>query len=183
MEQQPKRNSSGNVPPTGGGNEEPEKKKTGLNIYWIYGLIFLAVIAYSLYGSVNSAGVETDQQRFFEMVRQGDVDTIKTIRNQKLLKVFVKKDSMVQKAALYKSLLNTPSDAKRYDAALRLSSPQLYFNVIDDKTFATQLADFYKANPGIKQVTDIPENEGEYFAQILSTLLPIILIALVFIMI
>src|SRR6218665_2468351 len=167
MEQQPKRNSSGNVPPTGGGNEEPEKKKTGLNIYWIYGLIFLAVIAYSLYGSVNSAGV----------------DTIKTIRNQKLVRVFVKKDSMVQKAALYKSLLNTPSDAKRYDAALRLSSPQLYFNVIDDKTFATQLADFYKANPGIKQVTDIPENEGEYFAQILSTLLPIILIALVFIMI
>lgn len=182
MDQQPKRKPGDNMPPMGGGNEEPGKKKPGLNIYWIYGLIFLSVIAYSLFGSISSGGIETDQQKFYEMVRQGDVDTIKTIRNQKLVRVFIKKDSMIKKAALYKSLLNNPADAKRYDAALRMTGPQLYFNIIDDKTFATQLAEFYKEYPTAKRVTDIPENEGEVFSQLLSTLLPIILIALVFIM-
>ncbi|MFT3978836.1 MAG: ATP-dependent zinc metalloprotease FtsH [Ferruginibacter sp.] len=182
MDQQTnKRKSGDNIPPMGGG-DEPEKKKPGLNVYWIYGLIFLSVIAYSLYGSVNSAGIETDQQKFYEMVKQGDVDTIKTIRNQKLVRVFVKKDSMVKKAALYKSLLNNSNDAKRYDQAVKMNVPQLYFNIIDDKTFATQMGDFYKEYPLAKRVTDIPENEGEVFGQLLTTLLPIILIALVFIM-
>jgi len=182
MDQQPKRKPNDNIPPMGGGNEEPEKKKPGFNIYWIYGLIFLSVIAYSLFGSISSAGIETDQQTFYQMVRQGDVDTIKTIRNQKLVRVFVKKDSMIKKAALYKQLLNNANDPKRYDAALKLNGPQLYFNVIDDKTFATQMSDFYKEYPAAKRVTDIPDNEGEVFGQLLSTLLPIILIALVFIM-
>ena len=180
MDQQNKRKNPDNIPPMG---DDPEKKKSRFNIYWIYGIIFLSIIAYNLVRGVNSAGIETDQQSFYEMVKQGDVDTIKTIRNQKLVRVFLKRDSLIKKAALYKSLLNTPNDAKRYDNVLKLNGPQLYFNIIDDKTFATQLSDFYKANPQLtKQVKDIPDNEGEIFGQLLTTLLPFILIALLFIM-
>lgn len=182
MDQQHKRMPQDNKPPMGGDDGGPEKKKPGFNIYWVYGLIFLSVIGYSLFGSISSAGIETDQQKFYLMVLQGDVDTIKTIRNQKLVRVFVKKDSMAKKVALYKSFLNNGADNKRFDAAMRINSPQLYFNIIDDKTFAGQLADFYKENPTAKRVTDIPENEGEVWGQLLSTLLPIIIIALIFIM-
>ncbi len=117
MDQQNKRKNPDNIPPMGG--EEPEKKKNRFNIYWIYGIIFLSIIAYNLVRGVNSAGIETDQQSFYAMVKQGDVDTIKTIRNQKLVRVFVNRDSLRQKAAFYRSILNTPSDPKRYDNVLR----------------------------------------------------------------
>jgi AFG3 family protein len=179
MDQPTKKKSPDNIPPTG---EEPEKKKPGLNIYWIYGLIFISIISYTLFRGVNSAGFATDQLKFYEMVKQGDVESIKTIRNQKLVRVFLNKDSVKNKAARYKELLNTPEDDKKYDNVVKANAPQLYFNVIDDKTFATQLGDFYKKYPNVKEVPDVPDNEGEFLGQLLTTLLPFILIAFLFIM-
>lgn len=180
MDQQNKRNSPDNIPPMG---EEPEKKKGRFNIYWIYGIIFISIIAYNLVRGVNSGGIQTDDQKFYTMLKMGDVDTIKTIRNQKIVRIFVKRDSLNRKSSVYKLLLNTPNDPKRYENVQKGSSPQLYFNVIDDKTFATQLSEFYKENPQItKRVIDIPDTEGEMFGQLLTTLLPFILIALLFIM-
>ncbi|MBC7937072.1 MAG: ATP-dependent zinc metalloprotease FtsH [Rhizobacter sp.] len=179
MDQPIKKKTPDNIPPTG---DEPEKKKNRFNIYWIYGIIFLSIIAYNLYRGASSAGIETDQQKFYEMVKQGDVDMIKTIRNQKLVRIFLKKDSLQKKAAYYKVILNSKEQEKNYDAVLKGNSPQLYFNIIDDKTFASQMADFYKQYPAIPQVIDKPDNEGEFFGQILTTLLPFILIALLFIM-
>ena len=179
MDQSSKRKTPGNTPSSG---EEPEKRKPGLNIYWIYGLIFLSIISYTLFRGVNSSGLPTEQLKFYEMVKQGDVSMIKTIRNQKLVRVFLKKDSVEKKAALYKQLLNSPEDEKKYDNVVKANPPQLYFNIIDDKTFATQMAEFYKANPSVAQVSDVPDDEGEVLGQLLTTLLPFILIAFLFIM-
>ena len=53
--------SPDNIPPMG---DDPQKKKSKFNIYWIYGIVFLSIIAYNLVRGVNSTGVETDQQKF-----------------------------------------------------------------------------------------------------------------------
>src|ERR1700712_4476683 len=88
---QPKRKiSPENIP---GQGEDPQKKKSKFNIYWIYGIVFLSIIAYNMYRGVNSPGVETDQQKFYEMLKQGD-EKIKTIRNKKLVRIFINKDSL-----------------------------------------------------------------------------------------
>ncbi len=171
--------SPDNIPPLG---EDPQKKKNKFNIYWVYGLVFLSIIAYNLVRNVNSAGVETDQQKFYEMARQGDVEKIKTIRNKKLVRVFIKKDSLLNKTSLYNYLLNDKQDEKKYEAARKLNPPQLYFSIIDDKTFAQQMGDFYTKNPGLAQIPDSPDDEGELFGQIISTLLPILLIGFLFVM-
>ena len=44
------------------------------------------------------------------------------------------------------------------------------------------MIEFYKNNPGVKQIVDTPDNEGELFGQVISTLLPILLIVLLFVM-
>ena len=168
-----------NIPPKG---EDPQKKKSRFNIYWIYGILFVGIIGWNLIRTVGSAGVETDQQKFYEMVKQGDVEKVKTIRNKKLVRIFLSKDSLTNKAAIYKSWLNDKVDDKKYEAALKADKPQLYFSIVDDKTFATQMGDFYKKNPTLKEVSDQPDDEGELFGQIISTLLPILLIGLLFIM-
>jgi AFG3 family protein len=168
-----------NIPPKG-----DDKKKPRFNIYWVYGIIFLTIIAWNFFRTVSSAGIETDQQKFYAMVLEGDVEAIKTVRNKKIVRVFVKPDSLKAKAAFYKQLLNLKPEEKNYEAAVAVKpdQPQLYFSIVDDKTFATQMAEFYKNNPTVKQIADKPGEEGEIISQIITSLLPILLIVLLFVM-
>jgi AFG3 family protein len=167
-----------NIPPTG---EDP-KKKSRVNIYWVYGLILVAVVGYTLVRGVNAAGSDTDIQKYKVMLLQGDVEKIKTIRNKKIVRVFLNTDSVKNKAALYKQLLYDKDDPGKYDNVAKGKQPQLYFSIVDDKTFAAWMADFYKKYPNAKEVADSPDDEGELFGQIVSTLLPILLIGLLFVM-
>ncbi|MDQ6757502.1 MAG: AAA family ATPase, partial [Bacteroidota bacterium] len=130
-----------------------------------------------MYRNVGSTGIETDQVKFTEMIRHGDVDKIKTIRNKKLVRVFLNHDSLGKKQDYYRSLFG-----KDLDLIQKAIPPQLFFSIVDDKTFATQMSDFYKKYPEVAQVPDQPDDEGELFGQIISTLLPILLIGLLFIM-
>ena len=75
-----------NIPPKG---DDPQKRKPRFNIYWVYGIIFLSIVGWNLYRGVTNAGIETDQQKFYAMVLQGDVTRIKTIRNKKIVRVFI----------------------------------------------------------------------------------------------
>ena len=163
-----------NIPPTG---DDSSKNKNRFNIYWVYGLVFAAIVGYNLFRTAASTGVETDQIKFTELVKQGDVDKIKTIRNKKIVRVFLKKESLINKSAYYRSILGN-----QYEAALKMPPPQLFFSIVDDKTFASQMQEFYKVNPTISQVPDSPDDEGELFGQVITTLLPILLIGLLFVM-
>jgi cell division protease FtsH len=168
-----------NIPPKG-----DEKKKPKFNIYWIYGIIFLTIIFWNFYRTVGSAGIETDQQKFYAMVLQGDVAKIKTVGNKEIVRVFIKPDSLKAKAAYYKQILNLKPEDKNYEAAVAIKAdqPQLFFNIVDDKTFALQMIEFYKNHPTVPQIVDNPEKEGEFFGQLIQTLLPILLIVLLFVM-
>jgi len=165
---------SGNTPSTGDGNQP--KNKNRFNIYWIYGLVFAAIIGYNFLRTATGTGIETNQVKFTELVKQGDVEKITTIRNKKIVRIFIKKDSF-QNKAFYKEIFG-----KQFENALKMPAPQLYFSIVDDKTFAAQMQDFYTKNPEIIQIPDSPTDEGELFSQIISTLLPILLIGLLFVM-
>jgi len=180
MSQQPnKKINPDNIPPLG---DDPKGKKKRFNLYWIYGVVLISIISFNLFRGVNSAGVETSQQDFYSMMKQGDVEKIKTIRNKDLVRIYLKPDVLKTKADFYKQILNDEETPKKYESALRTNPPQLFFNVIDDKTFAAQLNDFYKENPEVAHVKDNPDSEGEYATQIFNTLLPILLIAFLFIL-
>ncbi|MGN6542472.1 MAG: ATP-dependent zinc metalloprotease FtsH [Ginsengibacter sp.] len=159
--------------------EEDPKKKPRLSIYWVYGIIFALIIGYNLYrGSMGGSGVLINNTDFYTMLRQGDVDQIKTVGNKKLVRVFINPQKLDSDAGYFKTVFGP-----NYDDVKKIKDgPQAYFNIIKDEIFATQLAQFYKDNPQVKQVPDNPQDEGELFSQIVSTLLPILLIALVFIM-
>ena len=172
--QTPRKVNPNNVP----GNDDDPKKRPRLNVYWIYGLIFAAIIGYNLFRNVSTAGVETNIEAFKELVKQGDVKEIKVIRNKKFVRVSVNKDSIHNKQALYTSLLKTGE----YERVAKSEAPQLYFTISDDKNFAEQMENFRKENPTLKSFSTTYDDEGELFGQIISTLLPILLIALLFIM-
>ena len=159
------------------GNDNQPKNKFRFNIYWIYAIIFAGIIGFNFFRDVSTAGVQTDQLKFTEMLKHGDVDKIKTIRNKKIVRVFLKQDSLVKRSTYYRTIFGG-----EYDEMTKLAGPQLFFSIVDDKTFASQMSDYYKANPSVPQVSDSPDDEGELFGQIITTLLPILLIGLLFVM-
>jgi len=164
-----------NIPPS---PDEDPRKKPKLSIYWVYGVIFALIIGYNLFRTTTGTGIEINNTDFYTMLRQGDVDQIKTVGNKKIVRVYINPQKLEEDAGYFKNIFG-----QDYDNVKRIKDgPQAYFGIIKDEVFATQLAQFYKDNPEVKQVPDKPGDEGELFGQIVSTLLPILLIALVFIM-
>jgi AFG3 family protein len=165
-----------NTPPD---DSQPKSGRPRINPYWIYGLIAIAIVGYTwMQNSVSVDAGETNQVKFTAMVKQGDVNKIKTIRNKKIVRIFLNTDSLKKKSALYTTLLGKDG----YTAVIKTAEPQLFFSIVDDKTFAEQMIGFYQANPTVAQVPDSPDDEGELFGQLISTLLPILLIGLLFVL-
>jgi cell division protease FtsH len=170
------------IPPSG---DDANKKKPRFNIYWIYGIAFAALIGYNLVRGVSIAGIETSEVNFYDMVRMGDVEKTKTIRNKSIVRVFLYKDSVVKHEAFYRHIL---TEKNQYEVLTKNTSAQLYFGVSKDKTITElmnnneYMNNFYNNNPSIKRVPDFPDDEGELLTQLVTTLLPILLIGLLFIM-
>ncbi len=175
-----KRFNPNSIPPPG--DDSPEKKKPRFNIYWVWGIIAILLIGYNLFRNVSAQGPQISFEKFTTLVKQGDVESFKTVPNNKMLRVYLKRDSLQIKSTFYKQLLGSNDDNRLYEALMKSSEPQLYFNYADNVSFTMLLLDFYRANPGMPHPDDKSNNEGEMFGQIISTLLPILLIGLLFIM-
>ena len=177
--------SPDNIPPLG---DDPDKKKNRFNIYWIYGIIFLSIVAYNLYRGVNSTGVEMNPVHYQQVLRSGDVAQdnkvakdktgLVVVRNKKIVRLFLHKDSLTKKTGYYKTFLSEEEFTQLTKAAV----PQLYFSIVKDEAFGEELNVFYKENPEVKKVLPVFTEEGEVFSQIISTLLPILLIGFLFVM-
>ncbi len=169
-----------NIPPMGDDNQP--RKKNPFNIYWIYGIILLGFLGFQLFKGASTAGVETSQVAFKEMIRMGDVDEYKIIRNKKIVRVSLKVDSLKAHAAIYRKMLNKTTSDKFYEEALAAKAPQLTFDISDAESFSREMIDFYTKNPTIREVVSGAGEEGEIFSQIISTLLPFLLIGLLFVL-
>lgn len=156
------------------------KKKSKFNPYWIYGIVLALILSYNLFRDVDSGGIEiTNPGQFHQMMRQGDVTELKIIRNKKMVRVMVNKDSIRLKPGYYQPIAQ---DKRRYEVISRYIKPQFYFSVSDVKSFEDELLAFYQTNAQVRQVNKSAEDEGELFSQLISSLLPILLIGFLFLM-
>ena len=177
--------SQSNPNPKPGDNKTPlgedPKKKSRFNIYWVYLIIFLGIIGINLFRSVDVSGVEiTYPNQFQTLMNQGDVQKLKVIRNKKMVRVFVSKDSIKSKSSYYRTIV-ADKDGKRIEALAKSTEPQFYFTIADATVFNQDLKDYYQKS-GVKSVDVSYEDEGEVFSQLISTLLPILLIGFIFVM-
>ncbi len=116
MAQDNKKTSQKKIIPNLNGTEDDQKKRPKFNIYWIYGLLFASIIGYNLFRGVSPTGVETNIESFKEMVKEGDVSEIKIIRNKKIVRVYVLKDSIISNPGFYNSILKST----QYDAIFKV---------------------------------------------------------------
>ena len=174
-----------NTPPSNQSpfGEDPQKKKSKFNIYWIYGIVFLSIISYNLFRGVEVGGIEiTYPNKYQEMLLKGDVKGIKIVPNKKLVRVLIISDSLKNKTDFYKPLITSDRDNKKFDLIVKSTTPQFYFSISDVGSFNDDQRDFFNKNQAISQPNISSEDEGEVFGQIISTLLPILLIGFLFLM-
>ena len=171
-----------NPNPTTPGQEEDPRKKPKLSIYWVYGIVFALLIGYNIFRTTSSNGVKIMDTDFYSMLQRGDVTGIKTVSNKDLVRVSLNPQKIASDPHYYQDSVFRENYAAVKNLKTTDNNYQAYFGIIKADVFATQLNDFYKNHPEIKRVPDDAGPEGELFSQIVSTLLPILLIALVFIM-
>ncbi len=157
-----KRPGTGNRP-----SPDPNAPKKGpkFSIYWIYAIIFAVLIGYSLFNPFASGMLEITQNRFTEILEQGDVSKYVVVNNKDRVKVTLKDSSLTK----YKSEIEKDSRRK-----ITKEGPHMYFSIVSGDSFQDDMRKFYTDNPGVKNV-GTATTEKDWFGGILQFLLPVLL--------
>jgi AFG3 family protein len=142
-------NNNNNIPP-----------KFRMSSYWVYGLIVLGILAVNIYLSINSGVKDIDIYTFEDMVKKDEVDKIDII-NEKLVNVYLKKEVIDAK---YPEL----KESQMYGY-----SPNYKFTIGDIGNFEKSLKEYKDEGHLVKYTV---KTETNYFAQIISWILPFILL-------
>ncbi len=149
-----------------GGDDKNPKKGPRLSIYWIYAMIAVFIIGWSLLKQGVPDVTRINEQEFKQqMLLPKDVSSLDFITNKELVRVHIYKDSLGK--PYYQKLFKgtTPTNA---------NGPLFEFKITDWKSFQDGLSDFYKTH----QLAEVPTNvtnEGEWFGPIANTLVTILL--------
>jgi cell division protease FtsH len=159
--------------------EDDPKKRPKSTIYWIYGIMIALLLGYQFIKPSAGSGAEINNIQFYEMLQHNAIDQVTVVSNKKLVRVTIDPKKLeADSAGYFKSVFG-----KDFEAVKKLAgTPQASFGIIKDEVFASELSKFYENNPGLKRVIVKSDDEGEWFTQLLGTLFPFLLIAIVFIM-
>jgi ATP-dependent metalloprotease FtsH len=154
-----------------------KKKKAPFSVYWIYAIIAIAVIGFQVYMGSGNTGKVSSQTTFFELAEQGYVKDAVIVNKDRVDyhlsesgKEFIKRSSR--------------DEHKRMKAAfeqggrLKNHNPEFEFDIVDAGNFVNKLD---KTNEelegkGIEKIPSEPREEINYIGNILSFLLPIVIL-------
>ena len=136
--------------PVNGTDDKPSRKTPKFSIYWIYAIIF-AVLIGSNFVNMKPDLIATSEQEFKNaMLVKGDVEKISKVTNKKLVRVYIKADS-INKEFYIKKL------GKKYEVEKVKNAPIFQFEVTDWNAFEERLAKFSSEN----QLQEVPANVTE----------------------
>ena len=159
---------SGN--PLGNGNNPKPK----FSVYWIYGIIGLAILLTYFMNMGNHAEEITWYRFEKEMLQNHEVDRIVVV-NKERVDVFIKKD--ILSSGKYK-------DTKtRGFSPIPKTGPQFFFTIGSVETFENNLNEAMKDFPEDQQVEIKYKTERNIFGELLGWLLPIFLLVAVWLFI
>ena len=166
-----KNNRPGNLPGGGPGNRPGNRPvgpgKPKFSSYWIIGIILLVMIGIQFLGSGNNLK-EIDSNRFFEILKRGDVERI-VIVNKEKVEIYIKPDK-----------LSDPkySDVKsnRANSVLGQPVPQYYFTIISQDVFVGELNKIMNELPEDNRPTYTTSTRRNYLGEIMLWVIPFLLI-------
>ncbi|MFM7839189.1 MAG: ATP-dependent metallopeptidase FtsH/Yme1/Tma family protein [Chitinophagaceae bacterium] len=112
------------------------RKGPKFNIYWIWAIIFALLVGFQLFGDFVPEAKRVDSWKEVrdEMLGKGDVDKLVIVTNKNLVRVYIKKDSLVKK--YYQDKFG-----RAYDAVKSTDGPHFEFQSQKYDEFVQQLKD------------------------------------------
>ena len=153
-----------------GDNPNPNltpRKGPKFNIYWIYGLILLAIVgAQFVSGNLGGSAAERGFQDFKDYLNKGEVTKLVVINNEHV-EVYLKPGAMPAPAGTKPGLGANAND----------KGPAFTFKIGTVDQFSKDLADAEKSLPDASHVPVLYDQQGDILHMLLSTfLLPLIVI-------
>ena len=161
-QEQPNRNlRPGNRPP----GDDPNQPKKGpkFSIYWVYAIIIAMLIGMNIFSPFSSGMKEISQDRFTEMLKQGDISKYLVVSNKNKVRVTIKPSSL---AKYEKELKEKGSYSK--------DGPHMFFNIVSGDSFQDDMRKFYTDNPTLERVGTAGQ-EKDILGGVLQFLLPVLL--------
>jgi cell division protease FtsH len=158
------------IPGLGEDGKSP-KKGPKFSIYWVYAVIAATLIGYNIWGVPTPDAQRTTEKEFKQtMLAAGDVDKLEVITNKKIVRVYIKADS-VSKKEFYKKKFTNQVPAK-------MKGPHFEFKVTDWESFNSSLETFYKDRniADDQRPAQIVTEEGDWYSSpLVSTLITILM--------
>lgn len=163
MEDNKQNPGSGDLRPGGGETPNSQRKGPRFNIYWVYGLILVAILGAQIYGSNFGVSVEEKSFKDFRYYLAKNWVSKAVVVNNDHVEVYLKGDSLA-----------TVNPAKpRSASADRVPAFTFKIGTIDQ--FNKDLADAQKFLPDADRVSVLYDQQGDLLNKFLQTfLLPII---------
>lgn len=136
------------------------------NVYWIYILIILGILGLNLFYSAKTPVETTWQDVRVQMIKQGDIKKMVVIRNSGKVEVYIKENSLNN----YSNKLG--QDAEKVDR----QGPHFFFTIGSIDAFERQLEEAQEEIGISERISPVYEDRTNYFGEIFTWILPIIIL-------
>src|SRR5688572_2581281 len=85
-----------NIPGIPGGDDKSPRKGPRFSIYWIYAIIAVVLIGAQFFTFTPDANQTTELEFRQKMLALGDVEKLDYVQNKDLVRVYIKKDSLLK---------------------------------------------------------------------------------------
>ncbi len=164
-------------------NNNNNKKKNPFSIYWIYGFIAIALIAFQMFSNSESSTEVKNEQTFFDLAEMGFITHVAIVNNEnnyradfkltKKGKDFIKNSEEKQYSSMKKAF--------EKGGRIKNSDPIYKVKIIAVSNFVNKIdvtnTQLKKAHRPL--ISSEPKNEYDYFGSIIGFLLPIILLIVI----
>lgn len=167
MSQEPYKNEKPRIGNNRPGEDPGQAPRKGpkFSIYWIYAIIFAVLIGIQLYSPFSSNTVPINQEKFQQILKEGDVAKYVVISNRNLVRVTLKPGAIPK----YKDMLS-----KGISGKISEDGPHMNVKMATPDSFMDDMRKFYTDNPEVKNVMDV-DQDSDWLSKSLSFLLPVLL--------
>src|SRR5690625_438399 len=151
-------------------NNNAPKKKNKFNIYWIYGIFILVILAVQIFGYGMGSNQEIDYKKFIQLAEDNSIEKLVVV-NQAEARVYIKKSELSRDE--FKDISQD---------AFSLNQPHYTFNIGTVDALEGRLKDINEARAQEEKL--YPTYRSEYsWTSALAYIIPIILIVAIWIFI
>lgn len=156
---------------------EDNKKGPKFSIYWIYAIVAIFLLGYQIMRGVAPEANDITELKFKkEMLEKNDVEKLQPVLNKNIIRVFIFKDSLNK--PYYKQLLG-----KKWEYVTAAKDvPQFQFTYSKVEDYQHNIDEYFSANPQVRPVPVDPVSDPEWFGPFISTLFPMLMIAILFVL-